>query len=454
VTAPPRWRRGRVAILASFIGRICRHLTEKGGFDGLHPPYRAFGRLHTDARRVDRPRPARDVSIWARRLGRPTGAKRTRASFRSTSMKNASCWPLLGAFALWGCRVNRAPMDAAHAERIDEIDREYSRDVAENDRRWAEVENKVLDLQEFMIEVEPGTDAKPKKPVVNDYFPRFAACKGSPEAPVSDGVRETCEGTVRESYWRAFAARYYRADFDWIQKQSEANPDLDVEWLATKSHNATVQASIDKSLAEIRHHKADFRRSLKDSRDDRVQLSAARRDGEVEAADQRRHGASHRACPARRHRAPAPGRRRIRAADARAISRVASGRNASSSTTIRPESACRPSPSMGFQVTSFPTSILSVPTCRARRAAASGRRARSVSGATSAVASACGEAAPPYVEGQSRPRWLSATRDGNAEPLRRSTSYFPSPRLARPWLRPVPLSRFAPRASHPSTVIR
>jgi hypothetical protein len=130
-------------------------------------------------------------------------------------------------------------MDAAHAQRVVDIDREYAHDVAETSRRWADVEKKILELRQFMIEVEPGTDDKPKNPLVNDYLPKFDTCRGTPEAPTSDGVREACESAIRASFWQAFAARYYKADFAWIQKQREANPDVDIEQLATQSHNAT-----------------------------------------------------------------------------------------------------------------------------------------------------------------------------------------------------------------------
>ena len=206
-------------------------------------------------------------------------------------MTKARLLAFILAFVASGCRVDRAPMDAAHAERVDEIDREYERDVAENAYRWAKVEKKVLELRQFLIEIEPGTEATPKNPVAGRFLSSFEKCAGSPEAPTSDGTRAACEAAVRQSFWQAFEARYYRADLNWVQQQSEANPDLDVEWLATKSHNAAVQAMIDRSLAEIRQHKADFQRSLKDGRDDRVLRSARERDQEVESAEQERRAA-------------------------------------------------------------------------------------------------------------------------------------------------------------------
>jgi hypothetical protein len=192
------------------------------------------------------------------------------------------------AIALSGCRVDRAPMDAAHAKRVDAINREASQDLDESNRRWATVEKQILEMKRYLIEVEPGTEAKPKNPVIEEYLPSFKACQGTPQAPAPDNVRSACEGAVRENFWRAFGVRYYRANLDWVQKEKEANPDADIEWLATKSHNDTINAEIEKSLAEIRRHKAEYRRMVQDNRMGRVQLSEQERDTEIEKADRKR----------------------------------------------------------------------------------------------------------------------------------------------------------------------
>ena len=59
-----------------------------------------------------------------------------------------------------------------------------------NAQRWAEVEKKALERRQFMIEVEPGTEAKPKNPVERVFAPAFAACAGTPEAPPPAKITE------------------------------------------------------------------------------------------------------------------------------------------------------------------------------------------------------------------------------------------------------------------------
>ena len=55
-----------------------------------------------------------------------------------------------------------------------------------------------------------------------------------------------------------------------------------------KSHNDTINGEIKKALAEVRKHKADYRRMVEDNRNDRVHLSAQERDNEIESADRKR----------------------------------------------------------------------------------------------------------------------------------------------------------------------
>jgi hypothetical protein len=208
---------------------------------------------------------------------------------RGRERYDMKAWLVLAmALALAGCRVDRAPMDAAHVQRVETIDRDFDREIAENDRRWDDLKKQVLDQRQYLIEVEPGTDSKPKTLVAMQFLDSFNACQGTPDAPAPEAVRVSCEGVVRESFYRALGGRYFKADFDWVFRQRQADPDLDLELLATKSHNEVLQAEIKKSLAEIVEHKADFRRTMQGYRDDRVQLSAQQRDNEVENADRKR----------------------------------------------------------------------------------------------------------------------------------------------------------------------
>jgi hypothetical protein len=95
---------------------------------------------------------------------------------RSKMSAGTTTWfvRLLALVSLTGCRIDRGPMDATHTQRVTEIDQEFSKEIADNDRRWNELKAVVL-----------------------------------------------CEANVRASYWKAFGARYFRADLAWIDRQKE-----------------------------------------------------------------------------------------------------------------------------------------------------------------------------------------------------------------------------------------
>jgi hypothetical protein len=192
---------------------------------------------------------------------------------------------------LSGCHVNREPMDAAHAKRVQRINREYSKGVAENDRRWDALKREALDRSEHLIPVEPGTWSRPLKRVQDHFIDHWKACQGSPEQPSADALKATCEELIRQRYWQAFGARYFMADLDWVAEQMRAATDTDLEVLATESHNRRLRAEIATALAEIEERKSDFRVRMQSARDEQIVHSRLKRNEQVRRAQRERAAA-------------------------------------------------------------------------------------------------------------------------------------------------------------------
>lgn len=181
-----------------------------------------------------------------------------------------------------GCRVNRGPMDAAHAERVAEIDSEFEGEIAENDQRWNEIKAKVLELRKDLVEVD--ATGKPVRPVTADFDEGWQTCLQLN----AEALQGTCKGDLRKLYWGAFGRRYYRADLDAVDREWKAHPDADLEGLAARSHNTQLAAYIKENLATIERHKKDFRETMNGYRAERIRMSGEQRDGEIEAADRKR----------------------------------------------------------------------------------------------------------------------------------------------------------------------
>jgi hypothetical protein len=176
-------------------------------------------------------------------------------------------------------------MDGAHAERVAEIKQEFSHEIEENDRRWNALKQQVLERRRFLIEVEPGADSKPVKPIVNEFLDAWNACS---QEGIGEELRAQCQAGVRSNYWKGVAERYFKADFDLVLQQQKANPESDIESLAAKSHNERLLDEIKAQVAEIEGHKREFRESMNGMRETRVQLSENQRDQEIDAAERKR----------------------------------------------------------------------------------------------------------------------------------------------------------------------
>lgn len=182
-----------------------------------------------------------------------------------------------------GCHIDRGPMDVAHAQRVAEINQGLSREIGDNDRRWNELKRKILEQRKYLIEIALGATFVPAAPVVNDFSEAWNACSQVPPEAL-----ERCRGKVQASYSQAMGARYFKADFDWVRQELATHPDMDLEWLATKSHNERLLKEIKEQVAEIEGHKREFRESMNGMRETRVQLSEGQRDQEIDAAERKR----------------------------------------------------------------------------------------------------------------------------------------------------------------------
>jgi hypothetical protein len=67
-------------------------------------------------------------------------------------------------------------MDAAHVQRVTDINQEFSHEIEESDRRWNELKQQVLERRKLLVEVEPGTESKPVRPVVSEFVDAWNAC--------------------------------------------------------------------------------------------------------------------------------------------------------------------------------------------------------------------------------------------------------------------------------------
>lgn len=185
-----------------------------------------------------------------------------------------------------GCRVDRAPMDAAHAERVAVIDRTFDVQIADSDRRWNELKAQILQQRQYLVKMDAA--GKPEHPVVNDFIAPWNTCQESSGSAEADALRANCEADVRNNYWRAFGRRYFKADLEALAREQREHPDLDVEAFAANSHNQRLKNELKSQIAEIEKHKAEFRATMNGYRDQRVELSAQQRNQEIEAADRRR----------------------------------------------------------------------------------------------------------------------------------------------------------------------
>lgn len=179
---------------------------------------------------------------------------------------------------LAACSVDPAPMERAHVQRVEGINRRYDAQIAANDARWDALKKKIEGRRRFRIPVVEGTASRPTQRVEHSYQEPWAACTQAEDAA-------SCQQDVRASYARALRVHYCLADFEWIRAQMDANADLDIEWLATKSHNAHLEQQIRNEIAELEKHEADFRGTLNGYRRDEVATSQHERDQEVESAE-------------------------------------------------------------------------------------------------------------------------------------------------------------------------
>jgi hypothetical protein len=173
-------------------------------------------------------------------------------------------------------------MNAAHAERVAEIDSEFDGEIAENDKRWNEVKAKVLELRKDLVKVD--AEGKPVRPVTTDFEEAWQICL----QPNAEDLQEACKGDLRKKYWEAFGRRYYKADLEAVDRDRKDHPEADLEGLAAHSHNSVLNAYIKENLATIARHKADFRDTMNSYRADRIRMSGEQRDHEIEAADRKR----------------------------------------------------------------------------------------------------------------------------------------------------------------------
>ena len=188
---------------------------------------------------------------------------------------------VLALLLLSACRVDREPMNAAHAERVSAIHREVDGEIAADHRRWTALRKKVLLRRKDLIPVADGTASSPAHPVVEDFNEAWERCSSLP-----DPEREPCKGEVRNDYVGALARRYFKADFAWIRQELARDGSLDFEWLATKSHNERLLAEIRANLADINRQERAFGQGMEGIRSGRIQLSADARDREIEAAEE------------------------------------------------------------------------------------------------------------------------------------------------------------------------
>lgn len=203
-------------------------------------------------------------------------------------------WTLLLTAA---CHVDRAPMDASHAERVVGINTEIWNQIDQSNREWARIAKNVKLQERYLIKVEVET-GKPVELVVTGYVDAWESCEAPaivdpslPPVPPTPEAINTCQGVVRADYFRAIGGRYFKADFDWVDAQRAVNPDLELETLCAQSHNEKLTAEITTQLAEIKKHRRAFADSMNEIRHRRVAQSEQERDQDIEAANQRRRSA-------------------------------------------------------------------------------------------------------------------------------------------------------------------
>jgi hypothetical protein len=191
---------------------------------------------------------------------------------------------LIAALALaTGCRVDRKPMDAAHAARVSAIDHEFDRKLTDNARQWDELKRQVLERRRYLVPLDG--DGLPARRVSDGLREEWEVC----EVARLVVVEEACKAEVRERLWDRLVHRYFRVDFDVIRRELMSHPaGLDLEALACRSHNERLSAEIDSAVAEIDRHKAEFRDAINEYRRERIVQSGRQRDREIEVADEER----------------------------------------------------------------------------------------------------------------------------------------------------------------------
>lgn len=188
------------------------------------------------------------------------------------------------------CHVDRAPMDAAHVERVLAIDVELQAELDESDRRWDQLKTLILERRQYLVEVDAS--GVPTQRVARRFDSAWEACSAIASDTELDLRRSDCEAEVNRRFIEAIGQRYFMADFDSLLQAQREQPELDLEVFVANSHNRVLGGELTALLIAVETRKAEFRALIDKHREQRIQLSARKRDDEIEEAEQKQRAAA------------------------------------------------------------------------------------------------------------------------------------------------------------------
>ena len=106
-----------------------------------------------------------------------------------------------------GCGINRAPMDARHAQRVAELNARYDALQRRCDADWAKLGAKAAQVRQWLVPVDE--QGMPLDPIWPHFRAAFRACAGQPD-------QVACETAAGRAYVEAEARPYYWADLNWV----------------------------------------------------------------------------------------------------------------------------------------------------------------------------------------------------------------------------------------------
>jgi hypothetical protein len=181
-------------------------------------------------------------------------------------------------FGIAGCSVNRAPIDARHAQGVARIHVKYDQIQRESDAKghalWAQLEP----LRQALVAVDgAGTPLQP-------IFPTFEEASRLCD---TRSVALACRQEVYGEQERAMWARYPSADLKWALAESERFAGaISLETFLARSHNANLRAQINELEQSIAGRWATARARIEAARLAEVTAATARRDLDLARAEE------------------------------------------------------------------------------------------------------------------------------------------------------------------------